>query len=141
MELFELPLLGSGDLNLKTCAFKFLIVLLLCYNILVYFNCSSLPIANRRYILLNINIEKLEIKALQLIYSIYSWYCQGKPSSIIFLNISIWFGNINRKNCFLFLSSLNMDFHGLKKKKKHSFTFTFSYIVWIQPALLLSSFV
>ena len=29
MELFELPLLKSGDLNLKTCALKFLIVLLL----------------------------------------------------------------------------------------------------------------
>ena len=33
--LFELPLLESGDLNLKACAFKFLIVLLLCYNIVL----------------------------------------------------------------------------------------------------------
>ena len=38
MELFELPILESRDLNLKACAFKFLIVLLLCYNILFYFN-------------------------------------------------------------------------------------------------------
>ena len=29
-ELFELPILKSGDLNLKACAFMFLIVLLLC---------------------------------------------------------------------------------------------------------------
>ena len=42
MELFELRILESGGLNLKVCAFKFLIVLLLCYNILFYFNYSSL---------------------------------------------------------------------------------------------------
>ena len=43
MELFELPILVSGDLNLKACAFKFLIVLFLCYNILFlfYFNYSG----------------------------------------------------------------------------------------------------
>ena len=95
---------------MKVFAFKFLILLLLCCNILFYFNCNSLTIANGRYILLNINIEKIKIKAMQLLYSIYSWYCQGNPSSIIFLNISIWFGNKNRKNCFLFFP------HGLKKK-------------------------
>ena len=44
MELFGLPILESGNLNLKACAFKFL----------------------------NINIEKLKIKALQCLYSIYS---------------------------------------------------------------------
>ena len=67
MKLFELPILESADLNLKVCAFKFLIVLLLCYNILVYFNYSSVPVASAIYvyILLNINIEKL-------LYSIYS---------------------------------------------------------------------
>ena len=31
IELSELAILKSGDLNLKTYAFKFLIVLLLCY--------------------------------------------------------------------------------------------------------------
>ena len=40
MELFELPLLESGDLNLKAVLFKFLIVLLACYNILLHFNLS-----------------------------------------------------------------------------------------------------
>ena len=30
MELFQLPILESGNLNLKASAFKFLIVLLLC---------------------------------------------------------------------------------------------------------------
>ena len=38
MELFELPILKSGDFNLKAYAFKFLIVVLLCYNNLFYFN-------------------------------------------------------------------------------------------------------
>ena len=48
MELFELPILKSGDLNLKAYVFKFLIVPLLCYNILVYFNLySSLAVTNR----------------------------------------------------------------------------------------------
>ena len=48
MELFELPILKSGDTNLKGCAFKFLIVLLLCYDILFYFNLwSSLAVINR----------------------------------------------------------------------------------------------
>ena len=47
MELFDLPILKSGDLNLKVYAFKFLIVLLLCYNILFYFNLySSLAVTN-----------------------------------------------------------------------------------------------
>ena len=47
MELFELSVLKSGDLNLKACAFKFLIVLLLCYNILFYFNLySSVAVTN-----------------------------------------------------------------------------------------------
>ena len=32
-ELFELPILEFGDFNLKACAFRFLIVLLLCYNL------------------------------------------------------------------------------------------------------------
>ena len=35
MELFELPITKSGDLSLKAYAFKFLIVLLLCYNIVL----------------------------------------------------------------------------------------------------------
>ena len=92
MKLFELPILESADLNLKVCAFKFLIVLLLCYNILVYFNYSSVPVASAIYvyILLNINIEKL-------LYSIYSWYCRAKSSSMIFLNTSIRFANNNRE--------------------------------------------
>ena len=34
MELFKLWILKSGDLNLKACAFKFLIVLHFSYNIL-----------------------------------------------------------------------------------------------------------
>ena len=32
MEPFELPIIKSGDLDLKAYAFKFLLVLLLCYN-------------------------------------------------------------------------------------------------------------
>ena len=98
MKLFELPILESADLNLKVCAFKFLIVLLLCYNILVYFNYSSVPVASAIYvyILLNINIEKL-------LYSIYSWYCRAKSSSIIFLNTSIRFANNNRKKNLVWL--------------------------------------
>ena len=114
MELFELPILKSGDLSLKYFAFTFLI--LLCYNILFYFNLySSLAVANELYILSNINIEKLKMKALQLLYSIYSWYCQAKSSSLIFLNICVGFGNKNWKNCLLFPPGLNLDFHGLKK--------------------------
>ena len=50
MELFELPMLEFEDLNLKAYAFKFWIVLFLCYNILFYFNYSSLTVANGRYI-------------------------------------------------------------------------------------------
>ena len=47
MELFELLILKYGDLNLKACAFEFLIVLFLCYNILFCFNlCSSLAVTN-----------------------------------------------------------------------------------------------
>ena len=66
MKLLELPVLKSRNLNLKACAFKSLIVLFLCYNILFYFDLySSLAVTNRLciYILLNINIEKLKIKA------------------------------------------------------------------------------
>ena len=37
MELLELAILKSGALNLKTYAFKFLIVLLLCYSVLLQF--------------------------------------------------------------------------------------------------------
>ena len=98
MKLFELPILESADLNLKVCAFKFLIVLLLCYNVLVYFNYSSVPVASAIYvyILLNINIEKL-------LYSIYIWYCQAKSSSIIFLNTTIRFANNNRKKSQVWL--------------------------------------
>ena len=48
MELFKLPILKSGDLNLTACAFKFLTVLLLCCNILFYFNLySSLAVTNK----------------------------------------------------------------------------------------------
>ena len=105
IKLFELPNLESADLNLEVCAFKFLIVLLLCYNILVYFNYSSLPVAIALYvyILLSISIEKL-------LYSIYSWYCQANPSSIIFLNISIWFANNNRKNCQVWLPLVLLNY-------------------------------
>ena len=47
MELIELPILKCGYLNLKVYPFKFLIVLLLCYNILFYFNLfSSLAVTN-----------------------------------------------------------------------------------------------
>ena len=47
MELFELPMLKSGDLNLKVYAFKFLIVLPPCYNIMFYFNLyCSLAVTN-----------------------------------------------------------------------------------------------
>ena len=35
MELFELPILESGDFNFKACAFKFLIVLPFHYNIVL----------------------------------------------------------------------------------------------------------
>ena len=45
--MLELPILKSEDLNLKACAFKFLIVPLLCYSILFYFNLySSLAVTN-----------------------------------------------------------------------------------------------
>ena len=43
MELIKLPILKCGYLNLKVHPFKFLIVLLLCYNILFYFNLFSSP--------------------------------------------------------------------------------------------------
>ena len=47
--LFELPILKSEDLNLKAYAFKFLIVLLLWYNILFYFNLySSLAVTSHK---------------------------------------------------------------------------------------------
>ena len=59
MELPELSILESGDLNLKACAVKFLIALLLCYNILFYFNYSNLPVAIYSYY-------------VQLLYSVYS---------------------------------------------------------------------
>ena len=50
MELCELPILESVDLNLKSCAFKFLIVLLLCYDILFYFSLySSLAVTKGLY--------------------------------------------------------------------------------------------
>ena len=64
MELFELSVLKSGDLNLKACAFKFLIVLLLCYNILFYFNLySSVVVTNGLsiYIYIYIYIYKVSI--------------------------------------------------------------------------------
>ena len=132
MELFESPILKPGDLNLKACAFKFLIALILCYNILFYFSLYNSPaVANRLYILLNINIEKLKMKALQLLYSIYSWHCQAKPSSVILLSICIWFGNKNRKNSLLFPPDLNMDFRGPKKKK---------FIILLSPFLILFQF-
>ena len=42
-------MLKSGDLNLKAYAFKFLIVLLLWYNILFYFNLySSLAVTSHK---------------------------------------------------------------------------------------------
>ena len=48
MELFELPI---GHLSLKACAFKFLIVLRLCYSIQFYFNLFSiLAVANGLYV-------------------------------------------------------------------------------------------
>ena len=76
MELLELRISKAGDLNLKACAFTFLIVLLLCYNILFYFNLYSSPAETNGLciyiLLLNINIEKLKIKTMQLLYSIYS---------------------------------------------------------------------
>ena len=51
MELCELPILESGDSDLKAGAFKILIGLLLCYNILLYFNLySSLAVPNGLYI-------------------------------------------------------------------------------------------
>ena len=50
MELCELPILESVDLNLKSCAFKFLIVVLLCYEILFYFSLySSLAVTKGLY--------------------------------------------------------------------------------------------
>ena len=52
MELFELLILKSGDLNLKAFAFKFLIVLLLCYNNQFHFNLySSLAVTNGLYVI------------------------------------------------------------------------------------------
>ena len=90
-------------------------------------------------VLLNINIEKLKIKALELLYSIY----RLQSSSIIFLNIKYLYMIRKQKSekLFPFFSDLNMDFYGLKKKKKHNFTFTFFDIVSIHSALFLSSFV
>ena len=47
MGLFELPILEPGDLNLKARAFKLLMVLLFCYNILFHFSLySNLAVAN-----------------------------------------------------------------------------------------------
>ena len=50
MQLFRLPILESADLNLKACAFKFLIVVCFFVIILFYFNYSSIPVANGLYI-------------------------------------------------------------------------------------------
>ena len=51
MKLFELSILESGYLNLKACAFKCLMLPLLCYNILLYFNLyNNLAVANGLYI-------------------------------------------------------------------------------------------
>ena len=83
MELFELPILESGDLILKAFAFKFSIVLLLCYDVLFYLNLySSLAVANG--------------------YSICSWYWPAKPSSVIFLNVCIWFVKKKLEKLFSF---------------------------------------
>ena len=73
MELFKLPILESGNLNLKAWAFKFFIVLLLCfcYNILFYFNCSSLPISNGL---------KSETKIGKIV-SFFFWFKHGFPWS------------------------------------------------------------
>ena len=143
MELFKLPILKSGDLNLTACAFKFLTVLLLCCNILFYFNLySSLAVTNKLciQILLNINIEKVKIKAFQLMYSIYSQHCQAKLSSVIFFKYLhiIWKQKLEK--LLVFLPGLNTNFHGLKKKKNHIFTFIFSDIVSVLPSLSLSRF-
>ena len=66
MELFELPILKSGDFNLKAYAFKFLIVLLLCYNNLLYFNLySSLAVTNGLCIYIFKKQLKIKIKVKQ----------------------------------------------------------------------------
>ena len=140
MELFELPILKFGDLNLKAHAFKFLMVLLLYYNILLYFNLySSQGVTNGRciYILLKINIEKVKIKSLQLFCLIYSWYCQTKPSSFKYLYI-IWKQKLEK--LIAFPSWFKHQFPWSKEEKNPNFTFTFSDIVSIRPSLFLSSF-
>ena len=72
MELSELLILESRDLNLKACAFKFLIVLLLCYNIQFYFNYSifiiHIDIIKYQYL----KVKNFAVTALQLLYPVYS---------------------------------------------------------------------
>ena len=71
MELSELLILESRDLNLKACAFKFLIVLLFCYNIQFYFNYSifiiHIDIIKYQYLKVKNQSFAVTLSSLQLI--------------------------------------------------------------------------
>ena len=62
MGLFELPILKSEDLNLKAYAFTFLIALLLCYNILFYFNLLYSLAVNNGLCIYNIKNQYWKVK-------------------------------------------------------------------------------
>ena len=88
MELFQLPIVNSGDLNLnlKACTFKFLIVLLLCYNTLFYFNLYLYLHILYKLIL---SVDIVELSHLQLSFSVSLYY--SKIKSEFFFAFSFWF--------------------------------------------------
>ena len=132
MHLFELPIIESGDLDLKACAFKSYFFV----KILFYLNYSSLPVANRLYVYI-IKYQYWKFKHQSFAVTVFNL-----QSSIIFNHLLKYLYMIRKQKWekfFPFFSGLNMDFHGLRKKK--ILTFTFSDIVSIHPALFLGSFV
>ena len=140
--MFELPILKSGDLNLKAYAFNFLIVLLLCFNILFYFNlCSSLPVTNGLFIYI---IKHQYWKVENWIFAVNVFNLQLLvPSWVIFCHLFkylyiIW--KQKSEKLFPFYSWFKHCFPWSKEEKNHNFTFTFSDIASILPSLFLSSF-
>ena len=134
MELFELPMLKSGDLNLKAYAFKFLIVLLLCYNILFYFNLyGSLAVTNglciyiikKQYWKVKNQIFTVTVFNLQLILLSKAVLCYLFKYLYI-----IWKQKL--KKWFPFPSWFKHQFPWSKKEKK--------IIILLSPCLILFQF-
>ena len=57
------------------------------------------------------------IKALQVLYSIYSWYFQAKETLLNHLFNYLNVTPKRKKENLFYLLGLDRDFHGLKKKK------------------------